>query len=382
MPGDDADNAERADRATRNAAGTLALVIPGDTLLYLLLPLYAPVFAITLPEAGLLLSANRLIRIVAYRIVARFYAARGARTACLLAALAGLAATLLYAVCSGLWALLAGRLLWGLSFATLNIANQALSTSVAAGAARRSGRARTIIASGSMTALVAGAILAEWQGPRAALWAAAAAALLAPLLALRLPTTPEPMAHSRDASVTFPGAMSSWSFCFGFVLDGLFVFGLSLLAKASFTTGAVIAAGAVMALRYLSEMALSAASGRLAEQVGARRLLVGLTLAIAAVLVLLATSGPLLWAAVLAVVLLRALVQPLPPPVIAARHPGAGRVPAMARQAVWRDIGAGTGPLAAGLLFASAPTIAIWAGASLLLVAAGLRLARERGAGR
>ena len=59
----------------------------------------------------------------------------------------------------------------------------------------------------------------------------------------------------------------------------------------------------------------------------------------------------LLWVAVLAAVVLRALLQPLPAPVIAEAFPGAERVPALARQATWRDIGAGTGPLAAGVLF-------------------------------
>ena len=41
---------------------TLSLALPGDTLLYLLLPLYATTFGVTLPEAGILLAANRLVR--------------------------------------------------------------------------------------------------------------------------------------------------------------------------------------------------------------------------------------------------------------------------------------------------------------------------------
>jgi hypothetical protein len=39
----------------------------GDPVLYLLLPLHAAAFGITLPEAGLLLAANRIVRIFGYR---------------------------------------------------------------------------------------------------------------------------------------------------------------------------------------------------------------------------------------------------------------------------------------------------------------------------
>ena len=113
----------------------------------------------------------------------------------------------------------------------------------------------------------------------------------------------------------------------GFTLDGLFIFGLSLLAAASLPEGAVIAAGAAMTLRYVSEIALSRPGGTLARHVGARRLLIVLSLALAGALALLASTG-VYWVAVLAAVVLRTLLQPLPAPVIAeAFFQGAERVP-------------------------------------------------------
>ena len=75
--------------------------------------------------------------------------------------------------------------------------------------------------------------------------------------------------------------------------------------------------------------------------------------------------------------MLRALIQPLPAPVVAEAYPGAGRVPALARQATWRDIGAGAGPLAAGLLFPIAPAGAIYLGAAVLLAGSSLLLLRK-----
>src|SRR5947208_14782663 len=55
-----------ADRNSRHASLTLAFAQPGDTLLYLLLPLDHAAFGVSLAEAGLLLAANRLVRIAGY----------------------------------------------------------------------------------------------------------------------------------------------------------------------------------------------------------------------------------------------------------------------------------------------------------------------------
>src|ERR1043166_527115 len=94
-----------ADRNPRNAALTLAFGQPGDTLLYLLLPLHHAAFGVSLAEAGLLLAANRLVRIAGYGWIARLYAECGPRLACLFAASASLLSTLGYATLSGVWGL-------------------------------------------------------------------------------------------------------------------------------------------------------------------------------------------------------------------------------------------------------------------------------------
>src|SRR3954471_11480158 len=107
-------NRRDTDRNSRNAALTLAFAQPGDTLLYLLLPLHHDSFGVSLAEAGLLLAANRLVRIAGYGGIPGFYAEWGAGVSCLVAAFAALLATFGYAIGSGVWALLVARLLWGL----------------------------------------------------------------------------------------------------------------------------------------------------------------------------------------------------------------------------------------------------------------------------
>lgn len=367
---------KNADRASRNAALTLTLALPGDTVLYLLLPLNAAAFGITLPEAGLLLAANRIIRVFGYHWVANFYATRGPKAACLVAAAAAVLSTFGYAVLSGVWPLLGARLLWGLAFAAMNIANQALPTAHMQDAPRRMGRARSIVAIGPMAALLGGGLLADLYGPRLVFLVLGGMALFAPFFALQLPSTPEPIV-AQQARFARPEAFGIWSFCMGFALDGLFVFGLSLLAVAGLGRNGVIAASLALSLRYVSEILLSTSGGALAHRFGARRMLVGLSLAAAAALAMLGAPEPVLWLGVLATVVLRALLQPLPAPVIAESFPGAARVPALARQAVWRDIGAAAGPLAGGLLFPVLPVMVIYAGAAALFAGASLGLAKR-----
>ena len=359
---------EAADRSTFNASMTLSLVLPGDVVLYLLLPIHAATFGVSLPEVGVLLAANRLVRIAGYNWVAGLYADRGPRTACLLAATGAILSTLGYATLSGLWGLLLARLLWGLSFAAMNISVHALPTAAPAGVARRSGWSRSIIACGPMIGLVAGAIVAHFYGPRMVFALLTLVALPALIFAYRLPSTPERQVAS-GPRFSRPGPISIWSFCMGFTLDGLFIFGLALVAKSNVPEGAVIAAGLAMALRYFFELTLSPIGGRLSERIGARRLLIVLSMAAALGLVCLGLGSPWLWIGAIAVITLRALLQPLPAPVVAEAFPGPARVPALARQATWRDIGAGAGPLAAGLLFPVMPAFGIYLGAAALLTA-------------
>src|ERR1051325_3802626 len=305
----------RADRASRNAALTLGLGLPGDTVLYLLLPLYAAEFGVSLPEAGVLLAANRLVRIAGYGWVGRGYERFGPRAACLAASLGAAAATLGYALLSGLFPLLAARLLWGLSFAALNIATQALVTAEAAGASRRSGRARAIIASGPMMALLAGAAVSETVGPRPVFLALGLIALLALPLASRVPAKAGHRVQVLRRRLSIPSPLDIWSFVQGLTLDGVFVVGVSVLAAEAAPAGAALAAGTALALRYLAEIALGPPSGAVAERFGAGRLLVALSLGCAVGLAAIAVGA--LWAGVLAVVVLRGMLQPLPAPVAA-----------------------------------------------------------------
>lgn len=361
------------DLNARFSAIALAVALPGDTVLYLLLPMFAPQFGVSVAEAGILLAANRLIRIMGYGWVARFYARRGDRPTDTLAVIAAAISALGYATLSGLWLLLPMRLLWGLSFAALNLSTQATATAQAAGASRRNGRSRAIVAMGPMLALPIGALLAEAWGPRVIFFVLTAVALTGLLATRRLPVESHPAPPMRRR-LTMPSSLDVWSFLEGFTLDGLFVMGLGYLGKDLLPGGAVLAAGTLMALRYFSEILLSPIGGQMAERVGPERLLVILSLLTTVVLV--GFGAGWLWSCAAAIVVLRALSLPLISPIVARRTPGPGRVQALAARNVWRDIGAGTGPLAAGVLLPILPSFWIYTVSAALLAIAALACVR------
>ena len=365
--------ASTTDLNARFSAIALAVALPGDTVLYLLLPMFAPQFGVSVAEAGILLAANRLIRIMGYGWVARFYARRGDRPTDTLAVIAAAISALGYATLSGLWLLLPMRLLWGLSFAALNLSTQATATAQAAGASRRNGRSRAIVAMGPMLALPIGALLAEAWGPRVIFFVLTAVALTGLLATRRLPVESHPAPPMRRR-LTLPTSLDVWSFLEGFTLDGLFVMGLGYLGKDLLPGGAVLAAGTLMALRYFSEILLSPIGGQLAERVGPERLLV--TLSLLTTVVLVGFGAGWLWSCAAAIVVLRALSLPLISPIVARRTPGPGRVQALAARNVWRDIGAGTGPLAAGVLLPILPSFWIYTVSAALLAIAALACVR------
>ena len=357
-----------ADTTSRRAALTLALCLPSDVLLYLLLPMESQAFGITLAQAGVLLAANRLVRIFGYRHVLNFYARNGDRLTCMIAAGAATVCALGNSMLSGFAALLGLRLIWGLCFAALNLSTQVLATSEPAGAARRAGRSRAMIALGPMLALPLGGWLTLWAGPRPIFMILAGCCLAGVWAARGLPTAGHDL-HSTGRRFKWPDSVATWSFIEGVALDGLFIFGLSIQAQKILGGDAVLIAGGLMALRYASEMLLSPLGGRAAQRFGATSMLLLFSFLSALALSAFGSYWVIVGAA--AVLVLRALQLPLVTTLVAERNPGSMRVSALASNAVWRDVGAGLGPLLAGLLLpvASAPWVFGVAGAAIAVSA-------------
>lgn len=368
--------ARDADAASRRSATVLSLCLPSDVLLYLILPMNADAFGISLAEAGVLLAANRLVRIFGYSYVVRFYASRGDRAAVTLAAIVSMLCALGNSFISGFWWLLVLRLGWGLCYAALNLSTQALATFEPGGAARRSGTSRAIIAIGPMLALPLGALISLYFGPRVIFLILAFFSLAGLWIARGLPAIPHAMPSAGGRRFKAPDSVAMWSFIEGVALDGLFIFGLSLQAQSVLGGNAVVIAGVLLALRYVSEMLLSPLGGRAAASFGAVRMLV----VFSALTTLALTAFGFHWLIIGAggVLILRALQLPLVTTLVAERNPGAGRVQALAGNAVWRDVGAGVGPLLAGVLLPIASPSWVYSLAGLAVVVSALVCSRYK----
>jgi MFS transporter, DHA1 family, inner membrane transport protein len=180
----------------------------------------------------------------------------------------------------------------------------------------------------------------------------ALAALIGLVWARGLPERPHPLTLDGKRRLRAPDSVAVWSFIEGLTLDGLFIFGLSLLAQSQLSGGAILVVGCLMAVRYLSEIAFSPLGGHLAERWGALPLLVGSSLLASFALLLFGLDWFVVGAGL--VLLLRAVQLPLVATIVAARYPQQ-RIQALASNAVWRDMGAGLGPLLAGWLVPMLP---------------------------
>ena len=107
--------------ATTLSAAVLSIVLMGDALIYVVLPVSAEAFGISIVWVGVLLSTNRFVRIVSYGAIAQATTAFGLRLATIVACIGGASSTVMYWLFDGGWLLLVARLLWGLSFAGLTL---------------------------------------------------------------------------------------------------------------------------------------------------------------------------------------------------------------------------------------------------------------------
>lgn len=87
--------------------------------MYGILPLEAPNLGIALPLVGILLSANRLIRLGSNTLASTFFERWGPRRPFLASVLLGLVSTVLYGVAQGFAIFLFARILWGIAWSGL-----------------------------------------------------------------------------------------------------------------------------------------------------------------------------------------------------------------------------------------------------------------------
>jgi len=110
---------QKPERLVFNVGLTIGLCIRGDSFLYGNLPIEAENLGIALPSVGILLSANRLVRLISNTWASAIFEKLGPRQLFIFAAVLSLLTTALYGIGWGFSVFLLARMGWGIAWSAL-----------------------------------------------------------------------------------------------------------------------------------------------------------------------------------------------------------------------------------------------------------------------
>jgi MFS family permease len=157
----------------------VAISMLGDITLYVVLPTHTAQAGIALADVGLMLSANRAIRIFINSPYGMLIERLPRRMVMLFSIIIGTVSTLLYTV-PGFWPLLVGRLLWGIAWAGVWMGGSTIVLDIAhhRNRGRFVGRLQMWGFIGQGAAALVGGLLTDWLGYSSAFYVFAALSVL------------------------------------------------------------------------------------------------------------------------------------------------------------------------------------------------------------
>lgn len=334
------------DQGYRNSiisAACLGLVWFGDTVIYVVLPLYALAFGFDAVTVGVLLSVNRVVRILGYGWVAPLARAYGTNVLTAAACAAAAVSTLAYGLLSGFVLLFIARMVWGASWGIINLTMTAYAYGDGKGAGTRIGIARAVSSVGSLAALLAVGPLCIAIGPHQMFVLYGMLGLIAIPLAFLLPPLRAAPSDGRAARRWNLTPLNMLFFVLSFGADGVLGATVSvLLAEFMPAASAIIGAALLLAFQRLVIIVLALFSGPVTDRLGAHRLLLPCSLAISAGFATIASGH--VYIGTIIVIFARALLATVGP--VLAAEKSTDRIAALASFATWTDVG-----LAAGAFF-------------------------------
>jgi len=389
------------------------LSLTGDLTLYAVLPAYGNALrGFDLASIGLILSANRLIRLGSNPLVGLLLAGAPRRGFVLTGFGLGALTTLLYAFSTGTGLFLAGRLLWGICWSLINIGSYTMVLD-AAGEQERgwaSGTLQSMTFIGMAVNPFLGGLLSDLFDFRTALLACFALSAAGFLIALA--TLPETRPANRSAyhqralrgaapelkrrlqalrALVHPqnAAASYVYFAANFIGDGILLSTLSLFLQRHWQGQVMLAEGAalpvataggvLLALRAGVSALVAPLAGRLTDPragqpgaLGAWRwagAIWGLLLGAVGLGIILVLPGP--WTLLTGVVLAAAgsaAIVTIAPPLVREINPGQDNGTVLGLLANAADLGLALAPLVTYALLGSVTLEAVYAMAALMLL--------------
>ena len=160
------------------------------------------------------------------------------------AALGSAVSTTVYGLIDDPTAQILARILWGISYASLNLATLAYAVSDRANAGKRVGASRAAIGLVQALSLVGGAWIVLELGARSVFLLFGALTLIALVAAIALPRLPPEPVTKKGFKLPVPHRLEVWGFVMGFAGDGVFLLTLAFLMKDSITSVAPVMATA------------------------------------------------------------------------------------------------------------------------------------------
>ncbi|MDH5507834.1 MAG: MFS transporter [Anaerolineae bacterium] len=264
----------------------IAFAIMGDSLMYSLLPLEAANLGIPFEAVGVLLAANRIVRLLSNTWASLAFERWGPRRPFILAAVLGFITTVLYGVGWGFGVFLLARAGWGIAWSAFRQGGyQAVWAESEAIKGRLMGLLWGIVRLGSAVSVILGGYLYDIYGYKSAVGAVAFGTLLAIPVALKirwpgiksaLPAPPRsPFEGWRTAFETKPRRRVLFvGFMYTF-FEGVLGATASLFLAAKLGAGYSLAnfgigtlAGIMLAVRYIANMFFGPLLGALSDRLG------------------------------------------------------------------------------------------------------------------
>jgi len=162
------------------------LSLLGDTAMYTVLPTHYAEVGVALGTIGILLSANRFVRLLLNAPIGLLTDRWPRRRIFVPSTFLGVLSTAIYAIVPGFGLLLAGRLLWGIAWAGIWVSGNAivLDATLTEDRGRGVGIYQFSFFLGAASGSILGGILTDWLGYRLAMGLAASLSLLGAFVAL------------------------------------------------------------------------------------------------------------------------------------------------------------------------------------------------------
>jgi len=382
----------------------MSLALLGDQMLYVVLPAHPEAAGIGVAALGLVLSANRLIRLAANPLAGWLSDWLGRRRPYLLGMALAAVSTGMYLAAASLWPLLAGRLVWGAAFALLSVGGLAIVLDVSPPHARGRGVGlyQSLVQCGTLLGLVLSGVLHDHIGYRGTLRVYTPLTAVGGLLAWLTVRDTSPGRARRDraaapeASPPRAALLDSVrtgrliapvyaSFASHFAGSGVLMstLGLYLRGAASSSTLPVASlTGVLLASRRLAGMVIAPAAGHVSDRLGDRRVVAraGALVALAGYAVMVGTDWGLT-TIVLGVVLNavgEAVLHPALNAWVGDAAPPDRRGAMMGGLATANDLGAAIGPIVAYALAARYGLGSAYALCAVITTSAVAALARTK----